>query len=326
SLSDEQRLYRRLMRHLDKAVRPVRNSSSPVVVKLGITLTQIFDLDERNQVLTTNVWLDQEWRDEKLVWDPADYGGLKKLRLPCDLIWLPDIVLYNSFDDYSGSYMRSLAMVSRDGKVFWPPIVRFRSSCKVDITFFPFDDQQCHLKLGSWAYDGLQLDVTNRSVGVDLSNYINNGEWQLLQATAVRNVMFYPCCVEPFPDVTFWLHLRRRTAHYTLNVILPCVMLSVLTLTTFFLPADSGEKVTLGLTVLLSFSVFNLLIAENMPAKSDSVPLLGIYLMVIMGLTSLSVIFSVLVLNVHHRGDRETRAPYWLRRIALHYISRVMCT
>ena len=100
-------------------------------------------------------------------------------------------------------------------------------------------------------------------------------DFHLFQATAVRNVMFYPCCPEPFPDVTFWLHLRRRTAHYTLNVILPCVMLSVLTLTTFFLPADSGEKVTLGLTVLLSFSVFNLLIAENMPAKSDSVPLLG---------------------------------------------------
>ena len=37
----------------------------------------------------------QEWTDEKLVWDPAEYGGLKMLRLPCDLIWLPDIVLYN---------------------------------------------------------------------------------------------------------------------------------------------------------------------------------------------------------------------------------------
>ena len=57
---------------------------------------------------------------------------------------------------------------------------------KVDITYFPFDDQKCHLKLGSWAYDGLQLDVTNRSVGVDLSNYINNGEWQLLEVTLTR--------------------------------------------------------------------------------------------------------------------------------------------
>ena len=51
--------------------------------------------DEKNQVLTTNVWLDQEWVDELLVWDPSHYSGIDKIRIPCDLIWLPDIVLYN---------------------------------------------------------------------------------------------------------------------------------------------------------------------------------------------------------------------------------------
>ena len=48
-------------------------------------------------------------------------------------------------------------MVQSNGNVFWPPIVRMRSSCKVDITYFPFDDQVCKLKLGSWAYDGFQV-------------------------------------------------------------------------------------------------------------------------------------------------------------------------
>jgi hypothetical protein len=51
--------------------------------------------DEKNQVLTINVWFDQEWNDELLRWDPADFGGIKDIRIPCDLIWLPDIVLYN---------------------------------------------------------------------------------------------------------------------------------------------------------------------------------------------------------------------------------------
>ena len=60
--------------------------------------------------------------------------------------------------------MRSLAMVSSEGRVFWPPIVRFRSSCKVDITYFPFDDQVCHMKLGSWAYDGFQVIITIRNL------------------------------------------------------------------------------------------------------------------------------------------------------------------
>ena len=87
----------------------------------------------------------------------------------------------------------------------------------------------------------------------------------------------YSCCPEPFPDVTFWFHLRRRTTYYTFNIIIPCVMLSLLTLGSFVLPAESGEKVSLGLTVLLAFSVFMLLIAESMPATSEFVPLIGMY-------------------------------------------------
>ena len=55
------------------------------------------------------------------------------------------------------------------------------------------------------------------------------------------------------------------------------MLLSVLTLTGFCLPPDSGEKITLGLTVLLAFSVFMLLIAENMPPTSEYVPLIGQY-------------------------------------------------
>lgn len=62
-----------------------------------------------------------------------------------------------SVDDYTSGYMPSLAMVYNDSRVFWGPVVRFRSSCKIDITFFPFDDQLCKLKLGSWAYNGFQV-------------------------------------------------------------------------------------------------------------------------------------------------------------------------
>ena len=43
----------------------------------------------------------------------------------------------------------------------------------------------------------------------------------------------------------------------------------------FLLPADSGEKVSLGVSILVAISVFLLLIAKNVPDTSDSVPLLG---------------------------------------------------
>lgn len=37
----------------------------------------------------------QEWRDYKLRWDPRDYENVTSIRIPSELIWRPDIVLYN---------------------------------------------------------------------------------------------------------------------------------------------------------------------------------------------------------------------------------------
>lgn len=59
--------------------------------------------------------------------------------------------------------------------------------------------------------------------------------------------MYYDCCKEPYPDVTFVVTMRRRTLYYALNLLVPCVLLSSMTLLIFLLPADSGEKISLGI-------------------------------------------------------------------------------
>ncbi|KAI8789210.1 neuronal acetylcholine receptor subunit alpha-7 [Biomphalaria glabrata] len=216
-----------------------------------------------------------EWVDEFLMWDPTQFNNITKLRIPCHKIWLPDMVLYNNAAEYTDGLMPANAMVEPNGNVFWPVPTKLQSSCKVDVTYFPFDSQECSLKFGSWTYDGYQVDITNRTSEVDLSNYIVNGEWELLRVKCVRNVVRYACCDEPFPDVTFYIKIRRRTLYYMYNVVFPCVMMSALTLLVFCLPPDSGEKIALGITVLLAFSVFMLAVAENLPETSEFVPLIS---------------------------------------------------
>lgn len=70
----------------------------------------------------------------------------------------------NSADDYTRGYMCSRAIVSPSGNVFWPPPTKLRSTCEVDVTYFPFDDQTCKMKLGSWIYDGHQVISEQKSV------------------------------------------------------------------------------------------------------------------------------------------------------------------
>ncbi|CAG2113693.1 unnamed protein product, partial [Medioppia subpectinata] len=178
--------------------------------------------------------------------------------------------------------MNSRAIIEPNGNVFWPPPTKFRST----------------------------------TADVDMSNYIPNGEWDLLEADISRNVVYYPCCPEPFPDVTIRLTIRRKILYYTYNVILPCMMLSVLTLLVFCIPPDSGEKIALGVTVLLAFSVFMLAISEKLPETSESIPLLGIYLTVVMAITSVSVIMTVIVLNFHYRGPVKKKIPSWLKTLS----------
>ena len=51
----------------------------------------------------------------------------------------------------------------------------------------------------------------------------------------------------------------------------------------------------------------------------------GVYLTVVMAMTSMSVVFSVFILHLHHLGERGSRAPRWLRRLAIGWLSRVVC-
>ena len=69
-------------------------------------------------------------------------------------------------------------------------------------------------------------------------------EWDILEVPAVRNVKWYTCCTEPYLDITFNVTMRRKTLFYTVNLIIPCMGISFLTVLVFYLPSDSGEKVS----------------------------------------------------------------------------------
>ena len=64
---------------------------------------------------------------------------------------------------------------------------------------------------------------------------------------AKRNVITYDCCPNnPFIDITYTIKIRRRKLYYVVNIIIPCLMLAALTLVTFTIPPDAGEKISFG--------------------------------------------------------------------------------
>ncbi|XP_037079758.1 acetylcholine receptor subunit alpha-type acr-16-like isoform X8 [Pollicipes pollicipes] len=251
----EKRVLEKLLNNYNVLERPVANESEPIVVSFGLTLQQIIDVDEKNQLLITNVWLNLEWNDVNLRWNASEYGGVQDLRIPPKKIWKPDVLMYNSADEkFDSTYPTNVVLKNNGSCLYIPPGI-FKSTCKIDITWFPFDDQECDMKFGSWTYDGWQLDLILPSEEGDASNFIPNGEWTLL-----------------------------------------------------------------GVTILLSLTVFLNMVAESMPTTSDAVPLIGTYFNCIMFMVASSVVSTVLILNYHHRsGETHEMAP-WVRSVFLQWM------
>ncbi|XP_024146826.1 neuronal acetylcholine receptor subunit alpha-2 isoform X2 [Oryzias melastigma] len=318
----EDQLFKTLFTGYNKWSRPVPNISDVVIVKFGLSIAQLIDVDEKNQMMTTNVWLKQEWNDYKLRWKPSDYDNVTSIRVPSELIWVPDIVLYNNADGEFAVTHMTKAHLFHTGKVRWVPPAIYKSSCSIDVTFFPFDQQNCKMKFGSWTYDKAKIDLERIENTVDLNNYWESGEWAIINAVGTYNTKKYDCCHEIYPDITYFFIIRRLPLFYTINLIIPCLLISCLTVLVFYLPSDCGEKITLCISVLLSLTVFLLLITEIIPSTSLVIPLIGEYLLFTMIFVTLSIVITVFVLNVHHRSPSTHKMPRWVHAVFLDLIPR----
>nr|AAL90236.1 GH09870p [Drosophila melanogaster] len=208
---DTKRLYDDLLSNYNRLIRPVVNNTETLTVWLGLKLSQLIEVNLKNQVMTTNLWVKQRWFDYKLRWDPEEYGGVEQLYVPSEHIWVPDIVLYNNWDGNYEVTLMTKATLKYTGEVFWEPPAIYKSSCEMNVEYFPYDEQICFMKFGSWTYNGAQVDLKHLDqipgsnlvqVGIDLTEFYLSVEWDILEVPATKNEEYYPDTLEPFSDIT----------------------------------------------------------------------------------------------------------------------------
>ncbi|KAM6178002.1 acetylcholine receptor subunit delta isoform 1-T1 [Rhynchocyon petersi] len=315
-MNEEERLIRHLFeeKRYNKELRPVAHKDESVNISLALTLSNLISLKEVEETLTTNVWIEHGWKDSRLKWDQKEFGNISVLRLPSDKLWLPEIVLENNND---GSFQISYScnvLVDPEGYVYWLPPAIFCSSCPISVTYFPFDWQNCSLKFRSLKYTAKEITLSLKQkedengsylvewIIIDPAGFTENGEWEIVHRPARINVdPSVPLDSPDRQDVTFYLIIRRKPLFYVINILVPCVLISFMVNLVFYLPADSGEKTSVAISVLLAQSVFLLLISKRLPATSVATPLIGKFLLFGMVLVAMVVVICVIVLNVHFR-------------------------
>ncbi|XP_067381574.1 cholinergic receptor, nicotinic, beta 1 (muscle) like isoform X2 [Channa argus] len=307
----ERRLHQKLFENYNLKVRPARYWE---------------DKNEKNGEMTTNVFMNLAWRDYRLSWNPDEYDKIKVLRIPPNKVWRPDIYLINNNDGQFDVALYVNVLVYSDGTVNWLPPAIYRSSCSIEVAYFPFDWQNCSMVFRSYTYDASEVELQYfldddgneiHEIVIDENAFTENGEWAICHKPTKKNVK-----EDLYEDITFYLIIERKPLFYIINIIVPCILTSVLAIFVFYLPPGAGEKMTLSISVLIALTVFMLLLADKVPETSLGIPIIVNYVMFTMILVTFSVILSVVVLNLHHRTSNTHIMPNWVRKLFIHLLPK----
>ena len=254
---------------------------------------------------------------------------LSRLPYTCfSLMWF-FACLFSVFEEFDGRMDNVLTRVriSYDGHCYWAAPFIFKTSCHIDVSDFPFDEQKCRLKFGSWQHDGFELDLHRKNEYAAIANEkVENGEWNVTAIEIHRNVQFYACCPDrPFPDITFSIRLKRRSLFYTFNLIIPNFLIALLAFYSFSIPVECGERISFVITVLLSMTVFLLLVAESIPPTSEAVPVIGMYYTSSIVEVALALVATGISLKIYYSYLYGLGLSPRVRRFLFYRLAPILC-
>jgi nicotinic acetylcholine receptor len=159
---------------------------------------------------------------------------------------------------------------------------------------------------------------------VDLSDYVPSGTWDVIECPGQLDNTWDPTEQHNRSQITYTLKIRRKTLFYTVNLIIPCVLISLLSVCVFYLPADAGEKMTMCISILLALVVFLLLVSKILPPTSVNIPLIAKYLLFTFIMNIVTILITVIIINWNFRTPRTHRMPRWIRLLFLDWLPRLI--
>ena len=150
----------------------------------------------------------------------------------------------------------------------------WQTSCDMDMTYFPFDKQTCSVTIINWNYRIDLLNFVAGGAGVFLKSYQNSTEWNLESTNVTTSTENWKEFILPTISASFTV--SRVSSFYVATIMFPCILLVIVSVLVFLLPPESGEKMALGITVLLSFTIVLVMVADVTP-RSQNLPIFSKY-------------------------------------------------
>ncbi|KAL4223929.1 hypothetical protein ACF0H5_017391 [Mactra antiquata] len=306
----ESDLHRRLFKDYLPDVKPHLDKETPLEVTLNMYLMSIDNINEKRQTITVRGFMELTWTDDFLVWDKDLYSNISVITVKDDSIWRPNVALMDTFGKPTDLGYGGQVIVESDGLVTVWPYKMYTVSCKINIANFPFDKQTCKFDFASWSSNNKVIALKNLHDKIPTDYLIESGEWETLDTRVHSSPKSFG--KEKYDHIIFTIELKRKSLFHVMNLMIPVLCISLLNVTSFLLPSEDGERVTLSISVFLTLAVFLTVVNSSMPETSDEVATFTIYVGLQLFGSAMTVVLTVVSLGVFHI-DEEHKVPKQLK-------------
>ena len=306
----EARLHQELLREYNKNVLPVQHNESATIVSVKLTyfFQNLKEFDDKTGHLSICGSFAFSWEDKNLVWNSTENDDIQMIHLRKNTIWTPTLTLMNPYYGYQEvglDQVDALVYVYRKGLIFFSTISVLDSTCQADVTYFPFDNQVCQLKMSSWYYTDSELKFEFDSEGdVNHEYAVEHGLWD------VQNLRLETL---NYSQISLTVTFNRKPSFYVYNIILPINFICFLNIFVFRLPAVSGERTGFSVTMLLSIAVFLTIVSDRLP-ESSNLSILGLILMLEFCMSGIILVLVIFGLRCYHTDSKEN-VPVCIQQI-----------
>ena len=228
-------------------------------INVYFTPFQVLEVNDNEQSVRFKMTFALEWMDPNLVWNSEEYCNITSMKIPS---WTPFMMIPQAIENQNldiGEYL----IASANGAVGLSDTFIVTFLCNLDLKLFPFDRHSCSFDV---IFEGGYNPVySNQTIGGE-DSFATAGEWNITDyrcksLTASRGSNKLRCCIT----------IDRKDTFYVANIVIPMILTSLVTLTVFVIPAQSGEKTSFLLNVYISTSVFLNFIVDYVPRSMSTV-------------------------------------------------------
>ncbi|KAK3089068.1 hypothetical protein FSP39_000544 [Pinctada imbricata] len=305
SFEDMKALVEYLEGNNTKNIRPRYNQSNPLDVYVQVRLYSIVDFDVSKGRLTLALSFLFKWLDELKSWNRTKFGGISRVRLPAEFVFIPDMTLYISLSERNkligNDVTKENVEINHSGDVYVVVNGVFEILCEPDIKMFPFDRHTCPLEIpANRPHTEVSLNTNSAVLDEVLQKnsrwFFESSTYQINETVGRYHILRY--------NITF----HRYSFFLSLNLVVPVCILTIVNPLVFLLPLNSGEKVSFSITILLSFVVFVSSVSDKLPEVSEPVCMFNTFIIAQLVYSSL-ITFTVIVLS-RSEGDTDIHLKF----------------